>query len=438
MTIVPERIQAELNLKCDGLGSLLSEFAERPLSDYLRHLSTGCATVSAMAGRSREYIATAARKLEDTGRYFERINVELALSALWRRPVMFTGPHSQLLPERFTLAGYMTGLAASFANQEQVCWMLPCATLRMQVANRKGPGWLSVNGRALNVFGLSIQELKWRRVCSPGRRLNFSHGELCAQSPRLDRLIGDISGDVATDLFQGANRRLLDASMSPSAPKIVDLDERFTAWVVAEHIESGETLVQSLFLSEDMAGLYRRSKEALRADDDPRSLRFPTEHLWAIDAGGHLVALEWSDGCLVSASDRKPVVRCEIADLVAGLRLGTLVPSLFLSYLVMGYLPSLNLAGGVRQPFYMNGFVKVWRELLSQYSTSQAKLHCEPKLNTWALNALDSREDIARCFLEGAEIKADEWIKTALELPLVRTSREFCSIVEHDFLRPPV
>ncbi|WP_085043775.1 hypothetical protein [Ensifer aridi] len=255
------------------------------------------------------------------------------------------------------------------------------------------------------------------------------------QNDQLQTLIGDISGDIATDLFQKANRRLIGYCLRGDAPKVIDLDERFAAWVIAEHLESGQTPIHALFLSKQISDQYKAVLEKLKIVHDTRSMRFPTEHLWAIDPAGHLVALKLSNGCFVSASDDIPIVPCRIADLVVGLRSGMLVPSLFLSYFAMGYLPSVNLAGGARQAFYMTAYLTIWRHLHAVYSPVEAQQHAVPKLNLWAENALDVSEDLAESFFRPEGMQLAEWINKALELPLTETSRSFRSIIEHQYLR---
>jgi len=435
MTAVLQNIRAELDLRCDGLGQILSGFAQRPLSDYLRYISKNDQSTSETAKYYRKYVIAAARKLNAAGKYFQNIDVDVALNSLWNHPIIFTAPHSQLLPERFTLAGYSAGLATSYANSNRVCWMLACATVRLQVARREGPGWLPYRGQVLKVFGLPTRQLKWRRVCSPGQKLTFAHGELCLQNDQFQSLIGDISGDVATDLFQEANRRLVGYCIRRDGPKIIDLDERFTAWVIAEHLESGQTPIHALILSDKISSRYKQILAKLQVSYDSRSLRFPTEHLWAIDSAGHLVALRRSNGYFVSASDGKPIVPCHTTELVAGLRSGMLLPSIFLSYFAMGYLPSLNLAGGVRQAFYMTAYLKIWRHLHAAYNTVEAQQHALPKLNLWAENALDVSEDLAGSFFDHTDLSLDEWINNAQKLPLSETSRNFCTIIEHDYFR---
>lgn len=442
--IWPAHVIPTLDSFCGIAGKKLQDFTDRSLGEYLTNLPSKNLVLSDLALRSRKHIATATHKAWGTATLVNSgsIGADAAIESLWRSSVLFTGPHLQLLPERFTFAGYLTALAFAMVHEECAAWLAPCATLRLQVERKRGPGWLAFNDQSHNIFGLSVQQLKRRRVCSNTAELEFTFGSNQANTLHaLSNATNGVYGKCPADLFHLANRNFLEANTAKSDPSLVMHDERFTAMVIAEHLEDGTTPVADLLLNPNTANRYKEIMEDESGTADSRVFRHPTEHFWLSTSMGHLAAIfRDSEGWFCKASDGTRVIEAKANVLADALREGTLVPSLFLSYFALGFLPRIRLIGGVRQMFYHKHYFVLWQKLLDKTKPSNREfLETLPTESDdhWALNALEANPEMSDNLITAGGLSLGDYARRALDRPLSETTHGFDAIVEHEYFPKP-
>ena len=439
---LPQEVSQVLSQFSPQVTAELDAFAERPLADYLRAVSQPKTGLSPHSIAARKAILSALEsEMMGAGIARSGMNCEDLADALWQAPVIFTGPHLQLLTERYTMAGYLTAFAFAVANSLPAVWMLPCATLRMQVERRRGPGWVNVGDRQYNVFGLSTEQLKRRRVAAEGAPLQFAFtaSEGSPEQPPLLSLVDDLSSNLGAELFHQANHRMLQQHCSPNAPVIAAFDERLAAAVVAQHLLDPNSIVYRVLLDPVLQNTYQHAVAAQSMTLDPRELRYPTDHFWIADSNGRLASVNQQDALLKPRSTKSSArpIPIDATALRLALSKGQLIPNLWLSYFVLGFLPGVRLAGGVRQLFYMSAYHKTWRALLDPHDNRDAALLDATKDgpdHIWALTAAEApAKFIERLIEEDPSLRFDDVAELMLEQTLADTSLSFDAIVSHEY-----
>lgn len=428
--------------KAGSAGELMVRWAHESLADYLVAASEAPNEDTAISSVARDLFAQCVR--ENWGSLVfapsASVDPDVALRSLFKRRVLFSGPHLQLLPEHYTFSSYLTAIANAAIHNDNVAWVSPCATLRLQVERQRGPGWLDYGEGRVNLFGLSIQQMKARRVCVSASDYHLNMGDLnIAELSAISSVAAPICWNSPADFFQKANGRLLAHNWRDGDPTVVSIDERFAAKLVAKHLQRSSSPVRDLVTCDGRLLQWVSSTDRESSLFDARQFRHPTIHFWECLPEGRLRALSVdSGGSYVNVASGDHVCHGDADSLLEALDNNRLVPSLYLAYFVLGFLPRIRLGGGVRQLFYHKQFFDSWCSFMHDSDQqSRAFLDSLPLTSDdfWALTAIDSSTPTEHAFMRGTAGSMADIARDYLSRSLAETSNGFRAVVGHEYFQ---
>jgi hypothetical protein len=262
------------------------------------------------------------------------------ISGFVERPVLHTAAHCQLLIDPLSFASLCVYLGEAADGAPA---MYLCATNKLQIRSRTGPGWLTLGGKAVSLFGLGSARLGATSVAGlRDKNLCFDAGALPEQ--HLASLLSDLQANSATDLFSQANAALLNSFGVAPPAMVTDAD---VAQLVARHIEQRSGLHDLVFMPSRLDRLLEVLHTILEQPCG-RFLPWGTDLFWHLD-GGKCTPLQRDGRHLVGKNATFELTPDSIGE---ALRKGLLLPNLFLTFLVLGILPGARVLGGHRQVGY--------------------------------------------------------------------------------------
>ncbi|MER8855369.1 hypothetical protein NKH94_27935 [Mesorhizobium australicum] len=134
----------------------MKPYHSRPIRDYAFRLFTAPATDPMPEIRLRVFTKTTRHHQEgsDTKRVIERLRLG-NLQEFRRRRVLQTGPHLLLFSEPEAYYTHIFSLLGLPAHGCSTYVSYAVSTVNLVEKPRKGPGWLTIDGKPVNVFGLS-------------------------------------------------------------------------------------------------------------------------------------------------------------------------------------------------------------------------------------------------------------------------------------------
>jgi hypothetical protein len=223
--------------------------------------------------------------------------------------------------------------------------------------SKKGPGWLSLGGEAVNVFGLSRSRMDPYSICGLNGPYRFTltgqngGGSANAAAARLKAILPDSDFPSAAEAIRAANQVLWRRSF-PSSLRLLQFDDIDVADLVAEHFEAPASWLSSRFAVDGVfAERILRTMERLNAGPWTGWIRQTTDFFWGLE-NGRISPLRLRDGVLSGGSPSIREVRFDPEILAASLRQRKLVPSLLMTFLVTSILPGARVLGGCRQTVY--------------------------------------------------------------------------------------
>jgi hypothetical protein len=272
-------------------------------------------------------------------------------------PVIQTGPHCHLLiePDAFYTHLFSALGLTAHAHRWHICYN--SSTVKFTEKSKKGPGWLSLGGEVVNVFGLSRSRMDPYSICGFNGPYRFTLTERNAggaanpAAAQLKAILPDSDFPSAAEAIRAANQVLWRRSF-PSSLRLLQFDDIDVADLVAEHFEDPTSWLSSRF-----AGGGEFAENMLRALDRLNSgpwagwVRQSTDFFWGLE-GGRIFPLRLQDGVLSGGSPSFREVGFDPESIAAPLRQRKLVPSLLLTFLVTSILPGIRVLGGCRQTVY--------------------------------------------------------------------------------------
>ncbi|WP_337271096.1 hypothetical protein [Oryzifoliimicrobium ureilyticus] len=272
-------------------------------------------------------------------------------------PVLQTGPHCHLLiePDAF----YTHLFSALGLGAHNLRWHIcyGSSTVKFIEKSKRGPGWLSVGGEVLNVFGLPRSRMDPYSICGFNGPYRFKlagqngHGRANPAAIRLKAILPDVDFPSAADAIKAANESLWRRWFPPSL-RLLQFDDIDVADLVAEHFEDPESWLSSRFSSGDL--FAQRLLLALdRLNSGPWAgwVRRTTDFFWGLE-DGRLFPLSLRDGVLSGSSLSVRDLRFGPESIAVSLRQRKLVPNLLMMFLVTSILPGVRVLGGCRQTIY--------------------------------------------------------------------------------------
>ena len=336
----------------------LAAFWSLPLKDYAQavyrpeNTRSGCSHVEEAASRFRKFIGRIALRSGADQADAENASRQLAAS-----PVIQSGPHCHLLiePDAFyTHLFSMLGLTAH-GHRWHICYS--SSTVKFIETEKKGPGWLQLDGDAVNVFGLSRSRMDPYSVCGFNGPYRFAlsnqkSGEpVNAAAAWLKAILPETEFPSAAEAIKAANQTLWQRSR-PLSLRLLQFDDIDVADLVADHLEDPAS-----WLSTRLAGDGRFADRILltldRLNAGPWAgwIRQTTDFFWGL-ADGRIFPLRLKNGVLSGGSASVLNVRFNPESIAASLRQRELVPNLLVTFLVTSILPGVRVLGGCRQTVY--------------------------------------------------------------------------------------
>ncbi|MER8564018.1 hypothetical protein NKH85_06220 [Mesorhizobium sp. M0924] len=358
-----EELTAGVDAKQAVLGSLtalypwMSPYHSRPIRDYAFRLFTAPASVPMPEIRLRAFT-----KLLDIIRKAATRNGLSADTALeicrdfQRRRVLQTGPHLFLLLEPEAYYTHIFSLLGLSAHGCSTYVSYAVSTVSLVEKPRKGPGWITVDGKPVNVFGLSRSRMiGYSLLAGPGP-YRF---ELLPTEPStggdaltlLRSLLPKTQFERPAHAIKAANL-ILWPKMFGGRFAFLQIDDEDVADLVANHLSEENSwlrmrlLEDPKFASNILAGL-----DGLASGPWSGWLARGTDFFWFYENGKRR-PLRLIAGELIDPATGMKVACFTAPDILERLANRSLVPNLLLMFLVLSILPGVRALGGSYQPIY--------------------------------------------------------------------------------------
>ena len=345
------------------LGSLatlypwMQPYYSRPVRDYATRLFE-----SPLQKAEPEIRRRALTKLLKTIRNAGKRNglpvkaVSKICSELEERRVLQTGPHLFLLLEPEAYYTHILSLLGLSAHGCSTYVSYAVSTVSLVEKPRKGPGWFTVNGKPINVFGLSRSRMiGYSLLTGPGPyRFELVPTEPNAKGDALAVLRGVLPKtpfERPAHAIKAANLMLWPKLFGHSFA-FLQIDDEDIADLVVDHLSDDDSWLRTRLLEHptlafDIVGGLDR----LAAGPWSGWLTRGTDFFWFYENGKRL-PLRLIDGDLVHTSTGTKVARFTASDIIERLANRSLIPNLLLMFLVVSILPGVRALGGSYQPLY--------------------------------------------------------------------------------------
>ncbi|WP_244541272.1 hypothetical protein [Rhizobium tibeticum] len=333
------------------------DFPTAPVRDYAATLfaaSPGPACSARQHAKSLlvSWIASCASRRGYNQRQIERFQAEII-----DNPVMQTGPHLHLLFEPDAFYTHLFSLMGLQARNSRSYISYACSTVKFVERGRKGPGWLTLDGQSINLFGLTRSRMIPYSVLAEngGYRFHLKNADRPEHAPAsLTRLAQEMPAaefSSAADAIQQANVSLWQRFLKPEVD-LLQLDDRDVADMVVMHLADPQSWLSSaLFADTELPLAILCAIDRLDSGPWRGWLRNATHFFWGCEEG-RIFPLHLAGGFL--CSDQKHAVRLPFAApaLSEALIGRSIVPSLLLVFIVIAILPGVRVLGGSRHAVY--------------------------------------------------------------------------------------
>lgn len=350
---------AEVRRSLSFLLPHLDTYWARPLAVYAsavydveRFSAEHAVRIDAM-DRLRRCVERAARR---SG--YDEEDAHSAAAELLAAPVMQTGPHAMLLVEPDAFYTHLFSLLGLMSHGRQWHITYSVSTSAFKESAKKGPGWLRVGGETLNVFGLPRKRLIGSSIAclnGPYRfALSNSRHEIAPNAPAA-RLLDNLPAcefSTGAEAIKMGNQALWHGRFAAPA-NLLQLDDFDIADLIADHLDDPQSWLSAHFFGGRMAALSILDEtDRLNAGPWAGWVRRTTDLFWGLEKD-RVAPLHLEDGALKST--RSPSFRVGFTpeDLAAALRERTILPGMFIAYLVVSILPGVRVLGGCRQTVYL-------------------------------------------------------------------------------------
>lgn len=284
-------------------------------------------------------------------------DAECAACELRAAPVLQTGPHCLMLFEPDAFYTHLFSLMGLQAHGQNWHFAYAGSTMSFNEAAKKGPGWLRVGGETLNVFGLSRRRMDGGSICCANGLLRFALTNAAGQiapNPSAARLLAQLPSSAfptAAEAIKTANLSLWQSSFAAN-PKLLQLDDFDAADLIADHLDVSNSWLSATLFSEGGADRLLNAIDALNGGPWRGWIRRSTDFFWYVGRD-RIAALTLQDGILRRVGSAQVSIEFTPSAIAQALRQRLLLPSLFMSFLVLSILPGVRALGGCRQTVYL-------------------------------------------------------------------------------------
>ena len=288
-------------------------------------------------------------------------NTDQAVSAgadVVAAPVIQTGPHALLLVEPDAFYTHLFSLLGLLAHGRRWHITYSVSTSAFRESAKKGPGWLPLEGEALNVFGLPRKRLVGTSIaCENGPyryALSNSRGQTApsASARRLLDILPKAEFRTGAEAIKMGNQALWK-ELFAAPVNLLQLDDFDMADLIADHLEDSASWLSAHFVGGRGPALaVLQEIDRLNAGPWAGWIRRTSDLFWGLGKD-RVFPLCLNDGVLRSARSPGLEVSFTPECLVAALRDRKILPGMFMSYLVTAILPGVRVLGGCRQTVYL-------------------------------------------------------------------------------------
>lgn len=273
-----------------------------------------------------------------------------------RRRVLQTGPHLLLLMEPEAYYTHIFSLLGLSAHGCSTYVSYAVSTVNLIEKPRKGPGWLTVDGKPVNVFGLSRSRMVGYSLLAGPGSYEF---ELVPTEPNVDgdalarlrSLLPKTQFERPAHAIKAANL-ILWPKMFGARFAFVQIDDEDIADLVADHLSDAHSWLRAWLLEDSkLASNILAELDRLAAGPWSGWLSRGTDFFWFYENGKRL-PLRLAAGELVHPATGMKVARFSAPDIIERLANRSLIPNLLLVFLVLSILPGVRVLGGSHQPVY--------------------------------------------------------------------------------------
>lgn len=272
------------------------------------------------------------------------------------RRVLQTGPHLHLITEPEAFYTHMFSLLGLSSHGCSTYVSYAVSTVSLVERTRKGPGWLTIDGKAVNVFGLSRSRMDgYGLLANLGPyRFELVPANTGGQSGVLDELrnlMPDRPFERPSHAVRAANQSLWPM-MFGSNFAFLQLDDEDIADLVTHHLADDTSWLRiHLVENPKVASVILEQIDRLAAGPWRGWLTRGTDFFWSYEKGKRMpLRLQGRD--LVHHATGAKVVRYATADITPRLLDRSIIPNMFLAFLVLAILPGMRVLGGSHQPVY--------------------------------------------------------------------------------------
>ena len=393
----PPEVLAVLARLCPEVARDISAHLHAPVSDYARHLWRPTHVPTSRLGtKARLILREALRNWLHP--HIPPESLQAALGEFDRTAVIQTGLHCQLLLDRITFDAFLLGWLGAVENRLSNLFVFSGTTVTLETIGREGPGWLSVGGKKINLFGLGRHKLSRRSVCATGpvslnQRALEAVGD-AADGTRWLNILLERKGEVfenAADALAALNADLISDWDRSVATRPVFIDDRLAALALARHLDDEDSIPSKLLTNPDRRLRLEMALQSASSGPFGSFLPSGTLHFWGVrDRRIRKLAVE--NGRLVEPGKPQglsvPLDRAHLRDALLN---GVLVPNLFLLFLTLAILPRVRVLGGLRQIGYVPLFQSVLAAVLDANLPEERDLATDLRRreNGWGMRVIN-------------------------------------------------
>jgi len=332
----------------------LDNYLEEPLDKYAKRLfrpvlATGSDIREAALEKLLRCLNVSAIKAGHTSRSAAAICDEFETHR-----VLQTGPHLMLIldPEAyythaFSLLGLRENGVATYVSYA-------VSTVKLEERARKGPGWLTITGRPVSLFGLSRNQMVPHSLLSRFDDLSFPSG-LLNKEDRRNSTARDVlpreTFELPSQALKAANRALWPKIFGQRF-SFLQIDDEDIADLCIEHLRDARSWLSTMLFGDGrLAGALLLEIDALEGGPWHGLLTRSTDYFWHYHDNKRL-PLRLVDGRLVDPSTGMAAMRFSADAIADALAKRTLIPNLFLMFIMTAILPGVRVLGGSRHPLY--------------------------------------------------------------------------------------
>lgn len=334
------------------------QFQDAPVRDYAAALFD--VAPQKARSESREHGMSVLQSW--VGQTARRRGYDDALAAMFEReirsfPVMQMGPHLHLLIEPDAFYTHLFSIMGLSVLGRRTYLSYACSTVKFVERGRKGPGWLKLEGQAINTFGLSRSRMIPYSVLAANDQYAFrlvnvdNPGHEPETLARLRSMLPSGQFSSAADAIKSGNdclwRHAFDQKLS-----FMQVDDADVVHLLITHLSDENSWIKRrLFKDCSLACEIISAIEKL--DDTPWRgwLRNTTHFFWGC-CDGQLFPLRLQDGNLRSCGKHELTVDYSPSSIVDALVAGRIIPNLLLMFIATTMIPGVRSLGGSRHTIY--------------------------------------------------------------------------------------